>query len=45
MRGQLTGLVNKPCHKDGDDKESEGSPSPGGRKGGGLEGPAQRSVG
>lgn len=21
MRGQLTGLVNKPCHKDGDDKE------------------------
>lgn len=42
MRGQLAGLVNKPRHKDGDDKE-RGEALAAAR--GGLEGPAQQSVG
>lgn len=37
MRGQLAGLVNKPRHKDGDDKESEEALA---AARGGLEGPA-----
>lgn len=42
MHGQLTGLVNKPRHKDEDDKESEEALVA--AKGGFFEGPAQQSV-